>query len=159
MNQQTPPITSLLRPSPGSARLEWIQLWAGVDCETEWFEIGEAGVSTESVVGARFSAVPALLSAEAESEEVRLRAVIRVDDHRGCRLQLRGVLAPGSQVLVRDAFGCDILQATEGAPTLTLELGVGRFSVDALLLPQSSVSAELLRAAARRTRSRTKSAG
>ena len=40
-----------------------------------------------------------------------------------------------------------------------LELGVGRFSVDAVLLPKSSISAELLRAAARRARPRTKSAG
>ncbi|MFN9125991.1 MAG: hypothetical protein ACK5WD_09210 [bacterium] len=159
MKQPGMPFTPLHRPPIGAARLEWIQLWAGVDCETEWFDIGESGVSTDTVVGARFSAVPANLHAEASSEEVRIRAVIRVDDLRGCRLQLRGVLAPGSQVLVRDAFGCDILQAVEGPPSLMLELGVGRFSVDAVLLPKSSISAELLRAAARRARPRTKSAG
>lgn len=150
---------SILRAPFGAARLEWIQLWAGVDCETEWFEILETGVSSDAIPGTRFAAVPAHLSAEASTDEVRVRAVIRVDDPRGCRLNLRGVLAPGSQVLVRDAFGCDILQAVEGTPSLQLELGVGRFSVDAVLLPKSSVSAELLRAAARRARSRTKSAG
>jgi hypothetical protein len=85
--------------------------------------------------------------------------VIRVDDPRGCRLHLRGVLSLGSQVLVRDAFGCDILQAVDGTPSLQFELGVGRFSVDAVLLPKSSISVELLRAVARRGRSRVKSAG
>lgn len=159
MKQPGMPFTSLHRSPIGAARLEWIQLWAGADCETEWFDIGETGVSSDSTVGTRFAAVPAHLHAEASTDEVRIRAVIRVDDPRGCRLQLRGVLAPGSQVLLRDAFGCDILQAVEGTPSLLFELGVGRFSVDAVLLPKSSISAELLRAAARRARPRTKSAG
>jgi len=159
MTQQDPTFNPSLRAPIGSARLEWIQLWAGVDCETEWFEISETGVSSDSASGARFSAVPALLSAEATWEEVRVRAVIRVDDHRGCRLNLRGVLSPGSQVLVRDAFGCDILQAVEGTPSLVFDLGFGRFSVDAVLIPKSSLSAELLRSAARRSRARSRSAG
>lgn len=159
MKQPDTAFNSLLRASVGAARLEWIQLWAGADCETEWFEILETGVSSDAISGTRFSAVPAHLSAEASSEEVRVRAVIRVDDPRGCRLHLRGVLAAGSQVLVRDAFGCDILQAVEGTPSLQFELGVGRFSVDAVLLPKSSISVELLRAAARRGRSRAKTAG
>lgn len=159
MKQSDPSFNPSLRVPFGAARLEWIQLWAGVDCETEWFEISEGGVCADSVPGARFAALPAQLNAEATAEEVRIRAVIRVDDHRGCRLQLRGVLATGSQVLVRDAFGCDILQAVEGTPSLVFDLGVGRFSVDAVLLPKSSLSAELLRSAARRSRDRSRSVG
>ena len=159
MTQPNPILNASLRAPSGSARLEWIQLWAGIDCETEWFEISEAGVSSDAASGARFAAVPSFLSAEATSEEVRVRAVIRVDDHRGCRLNLRGVLSPGSQVLVRDAFGCDILQAVEGTPSLLFDLGVGRFSVDAVLLPTSSLSAELQRSAVRRSRARGRSAG
>ena len=143
MKQPDTAFNSLLRAPVGAARLECIQLWAGVDCETEWFEILETGVFSDTVPGARFAAVPAHFSAEASGEEVRVRAV----------------LSPGSQVLVRDAFGCDILQAVEGTPSLQFELGVGRFSVDAVLLPKSSISVELLRAVARRGRSRVKSAG
>jgi len=159
MKQPDTAFNSLLRAPVGAARLECIQLWAGVDCETEWFEIRDTGVCADPVPGARFAAVPAHFSAEASGEEVRVRAVIRVDDPRGCRLHLRGVLSLGSQVLVRDAFGCDILQAVDGTPSLQFELGVGRFSVDAVLLPKSSISVELLRAVARRGRSRVKSAG
>lgn len=155
MSHTVTSINPSLRAPFGAARLEWIQLWAGDDCETEWFEIRETGVSSNSVAGARFAALPAHLSAEASAEEIRVRAVIRVEDHRGCRLQIRGVLSPGSQVLVRDAFGCDILQAVEGTPSLLFELGVGRFSVDAVLIPQSSLSAELLRSAVRRARGRS----
>jgi len=147
-------LRSLLRAPIGAARLESIQLWAGADCETEWFEILETGVSSDAVHGTRFWAVPAQLSAEASSEEVRIRAVVRVDHQGGCRLQLRGVLAPGSQVLLRDAFGCDVLQAIDGTPSLVLDLGVGRFSVDAVLMPKSSITVELLRATARRATTR-----
>jgi hypothetical protein len=147
------------RVPPAIGRVEWLQLWAGDDCETEWFDIAADGVVSAPLPGVRFEALPGFLRAESSSEPVRIRAVLRVE-HPGCRLQIRGQLAPGSQILLRDAFACDMLQAVEGTPSLTLDLPPGRFSVDAHLIPQSSVTVELVRAAARRSRqNRSRSVG
>lgn len=155
MPRPEPQPRTLLRAPTGCARLEWIQLWAGADCEMEWFDIVESGIGAEPIPGARLAAFPAELRAEASMEEVRLRAVLRVEHALGCRLQLRGALAPASSVVVRDAFGCDVLQAVEGSPALQLDLSVGRFSVDAVLTPGSSIAVELLRGATRRARSKS----
>lgn len=149
----------LHRAPSGAARLEWIQLWSGVDRETEWFDIPESGIAVEGSGGLRFTANQSQVGAESASEEVRVRAVLRVDHPDGCRVQLRGVLRDGSQVVLRDAFGFEVLQATEGTPRLLLDLSLGRFAVDAVLTPRSSISVEVLRATARRSRGRASNAG
>jgi hypothetical protein len=134
-----------------AARLEWLQLWAGADCDTEWFDIAPEGISSTAVPGVHFRATPVDLHASSETEELRLRAVIHVPA-AGPRLSFQGIISPGSEVLLRDAFGREILQAIHGSPSLTIDLGMGRFAVEARLLPKSSISVELLRATARRAR-------
>jgi len=144
-NQPTEPKTA------PTARLEWLQLWAGADCDTEWFDIAAEGISSNAVPGVHFRATPADLHASSEMEELRLRAVIHAPTV-GPRLSFQGVISAGSEVLLRDAFGREILQAIHGSPCLTIDLGMGRFSVEARLLPKSSISVEILHAAARRAR-------
>lgn len=154
MKRHPPQPHSSVRPLVASAGLERLQLWSGPDCETEWFEIPEPGIATCTVTGVRLKAAPRSVHAEAGDEEVRLRAVLRVDG-AGCRLRLCGLLEAQSVVVIRDAFGCEILQALEGSPALTIELAAGRYAVDAELSPRSSVAVELLRATSAGTRARS----
>ena len=155
MKRHPPQAHSTVRPLVANAGLERLQLWSGLDCETEWFEIPESGIVTRTATGVRFKAAPRSVHAEAGEEQVRIRAVLRVDG-AGCRLRLCGLLEPQSVVVIRDAFGCEILQALEGAPTLTIELAVGRYAVDAELAPRSSLAVELLRATGAGTRARSR---
>jgi len=145
MKRHPPQPHSAVRPLVANAGIERLQLWSGPDCETEWFEIPEPGIATHTPTGVRFKAAPRSLHAEAGDEQVRIRAVLRVGG-AGCRLRLCGLLEPQSVVVIRDAFGCEVLQALEGAPTLTIELAAGRYAVDAELSRRSSVAVELLRA-------------
>jgi hypothetical protein len=154
MKRHPPQPHSAVRPLVANACLERLQLWSGLDCETEWFEIPEGGIATHSAGGVRLKAAPRSVHAESGDEQARVRAVLRVDG-AGCRLRLCGLLEPQSVIVVRDAFGTEILQALEGAPTLLIELAAGRYAVDADLSARSSVAVELLRATSsgRRTRS------
>lgn len=154
MKRHPPQPHSSVRPLVAHAGLERLQLWSGLDCETEWFEIPEPGITTRTATGVHLKAAPRSVHAEAGEEQVRIRAVLRVDGP-GCRLRLCGLLEPQSVVVIRDAFGCEILQALEGAPALTIELAVGRYAVDADLSPRSSLAVELLRAARAGSRARS----
>ena len=154
MKRHPPHPHSAARPLVANAGLERLQLWSGPDCETEWFEIPESGIVTRTVTGVRFKAAPRSVHAEAGDEQVRVRAVLRVDG-AGCRLRLCGLLEPQIVFVIRDAFGCEILQALEGAPMLMIELAVGRYAVDADLSPRSSLAIELLRATGAGARARS----
>lgn len=145
---------SAVRPLAAHACLERLQLWSGPDCETEWFEIPETGVATRTATGVRFHAAPRSVRAEAGNDQVRIRAVLRVDGG-GCRLRLSGLLEPQSVVVIRDAFGCEILQALEGSPDLSIELVLGRYAIDADLSQHSALAVEVLRAARTGTRARS----
>ena len=69
MKRHPPQPHSTVRPLVAHAGLERLQLWSGLDCETEWFEIPEAGIATCTVTGVRLKAVPRSVHAEAGDEE------------------------------------------------------------------------------------------
>jgi hypothetical protein len=143
-----------------TAQLERLQFWVGLDCETEWFEVPVDGVSVSKGGVFMLSAMPDSCTAVARSTEVRFRAIFRVD-RAPCEISLGSDLAPGASVVLRDAFGTDMLQVIPGipacVPTIAFSVESGRYSVDAHLTESSSISVKLRPAVAATKRVRTKS--
>ena len=139
------------RPSEAGAgaALERLQIWAGVDCDAEWFSIPQAGIGL-CREGFEVRARPGQCLAVAAHEELRVRLVFAVAAADGL-LAIEARCAEGGSVVVRDAFGTELLHLVAGTPKLVLAVGIGRYSVDALLPTGSSLLVDL--------RSRAKSLG
>ena len=116
-------------------------MWAGIDCDTEWFDIPKQGVAFRAG-GIDLAAEPHRLAVSVSVDDLRIRAVFRVDAD-GSMLQLESRLAEGGFVVLRDAFGLERLQLAEGTPRLSIRLGVGRYSVEAQLARNSTLNLEL----------------
>ena len=118
------------------------------------------GVSVSKGGVFMLSAMPDSCTAVARSTEVRFRAIFRVD-RAPCEISLGSDLAPGASVVLRDAFGTDMLQVIPGipacVPTIAFSVESGRYSVDAHLTESSSISVKLRPAVAATKRVRTKS--
>ncbi|MDI9403200.1 MAG: hypothetical protein QM516_04950 [Limnohabitans sp.] len=122
-------------------RFERLQTWIGVDRESEWFTIPATGIGLE-LPGVELRAVPNSVRATISSDEVRIRAVFRVE---GCeaRVTIDTSLSDGGLLTLRDSFGVERLQVLPGRSRLHADLSSGRYSIDAVLLPTSKFSLEL----------------
>lgn len=137
MHLVSPPLPSTHR-EPNGLVIERMRVWSGLDCDCEWFDVGSVGQTDARLEGATVRGDRRAVFAVSESEEVRLRVVLRID-LPGALLAVRSHLGPESSVVVRDSFATDVAQAIGGEGTLRLPLAVGRFSVEATLQPGSSV--------------------
>lgn len=110
---------------------ERLQLWSGIDCEAEWFDIPLQGVEwRQGNVDLR--AGPQRLVLAVGPADLRVRAVFRIESD-GNVVRIESNISEGGSIVIRDAFGLERLQLTEGVPSLALHLGVGRYSVEAQL--------------------------
>ncbi|MFM1822017.1 MAG: hypothetical protein RI967_283 [Planctomycetota bacterium] len=132
-----PPLPSIAR-EPRGLVIERMRFWSGLDCDCEWFDVDSLGLTEAGIAGVSVRVDRSTVFAVAETEEVRLRVVLRIDPP-GALLSVRSTLVPESTVLVRDAFATEVAQSIGGMGALRLPLAVGRFSVEAVLLPGSSV--------------------
>lgn len=125
--------------------LERLQVWAGADCEAEWFAVPESGVSL-SRNGIEVRASRSRCSAASVGEEMRLRLVFRVIGAEQCAsIEANGI--GGGFVVLRDAMGLELLQLVAGVSKLALAVAEGRYAVDAQLPANASLFVELRPAA------------
>ncbi|MEY3021698.1 MAG: hypothetical protein RIS86_896 [Planctomycetota bacterium] len=135
----SPAILASPRAESSGLVVERLRVWSGLDCDCEWFEVGADEIVRVDPLGCSFRACSTALEAATRTAEMRVRAVFRVERH-GALLVVRSRLAAESSVVVRDAFSTELAQASGGSGILRIPLATGRFSVEAFLLPASTLS-------------------
>jgi hypothetical protein len=121
--------------------IERLQLWTGIDCDTEWFEIPEKGIAWQHE-GVALQADRRGLIVAVGAADLRVRAVFRIESD-GSLVRIESKLGEGEFVVLRDAFGLERLQLSEGTPRLAVHLSIGRYSIEARLGGGSTVAVQL----------------